>query len=64
MLELSNAFFFCNYLVFKLNTINNFRFRDTFLVNGSSLKTNEMFRRFRGRNPSFDPFLKSYLSNK
>lgn len=40
-----------------------FRFRDTFLVNGSSLKSNEMFRQFRGRNPSIDPFIKSYLSN-
>lgn len=39
------------------------RFRDTFLVNGSSLKSNEMFRQFRGRNPSIDPFIKSYLSN-
>jgi len=40
------------------------RFRDTFLVNGSSLKSNEMFRKFRGRNPSLDPFLKSYSTRK
>ena len=37
------------------------RYRDTFLKNGSSLPFNEMFRQFRGRNPSMDPFIKSYL---
>lgn len=37
------------------------RYRDTFLKNGSSLHANEIFRRFRGRNPSIDPFVKSYL---
>lgn len=40
------------------------RFRDTFLVNGSSLKSNEMFRQFRGRNPSMEPFLKSFNKNQ
>ena len=34
------------------------RYRDTFLKNSSS---NEKFTMFRGRNPSMDPFIKSYL---
>lgn len=38
------------------------RYRETYLKNGSSLHANEMFRRFRGRNPSLDPFIKSFTN--
>jgi Zn-dependent oligopeptidase len=37
------------------------RYRDTFLKHGSSISSNEKFTMFRGRNPSMDPFIKSYL---
>lgn len=37
------------------------KFRDTFLAKGSSVDSNELFRQFRGRNPSMDPFLKRYM---
>lgn len=37
------------------------KFRDTFLTKGSSVDSNELFRQFRGRNPSMDPFLKHYM---
>lgn len=40
------------------------KFRDTFLKHGSAIDSNELFRQFRGRNPSMDPFLKSYLNLK
>lgn len=35
------------------------RFRDTFLTYGGTLSTNEVFRRFRGRDPSHKALLKS-----
>lgn len=40
------------------------RYRDTYLVRGASLHANELFRLFRGRNPSMDPFIKGYLKNR
>ncbi|CAF0898385.1 unnamed protein product [Brachionus calyciflorus] len=36
------------------------KYKKTFLESGSSLHVNEIFRRFRGRNPSIDPFIKSF----
>jgi Zn-dependent oligopeptidase len=36
------------------------RYRETFLFYGSSLPINETFRRFRGRNPSTEPFIDSF----
>jgi oligopeptidase A len=39
------------------------RYRDIFLKNGSSLHINEMFRQFRGRNPSMDPFINAHTSH-
>ena len=45
----------------KLNEVG-VRYRDTFLRNGSSLHVNELFRQFRGRNPSMDPFISSYTT--
>lgn len=40
------------------------KFRDTFLKHGSSVDSNESFRQFRGRNPSMDPYLKSFMHGK
>lgn len=40
------------------------KFRETILKHGSSTDSNELFRQFRGRNPSMDPFLKSYMNVK
>jgi len=37
------------------------KYRETFLRNGSGVHANELFRQFRGRNPSMDPFIRSYL---
>lgn len=38
------------------------KYRDTFLKHGSSIQYNELFRQFRGRNPSMDPYLKSHMN--
>lgn len=37
------------------------KFRESFLETGSSYQFNENFRKFRGRNPSIDPFIRTFL---
>ena len=40
------------------------KYMEIFMTNGSSVEANELFRQFRGRNPSMDPFIKSYMPTK
>jgi oligopeptidase A len=40
------------------------KYKETFLNAGASRDPNELFRVFRGRNVSFDPFIKHYSESK
>ena len=44
----------------KLTNVLFFRFRETYLSLGGALSGNEIFRRFQGRDPSVEQFLKFY----